>query len=156
AAGASPDQPAMPGACPIVGQRMAGGAARVYRFPGVGVANWRRHGRDCPGGRERQSDQHLQGGIHLHDMNADGTGASHRAWRNTAQCMASSPRMLAAALARSRFPNNGTAPRYALTAPFSSSAAKRNTSSCDFSLSVGNEYLSFADMGLPPSWTMVF
>ena len=44
-------------------------------------------------------------------VKATGTGASPRAWRRMAQCIASSPRMLAAALARSRLPNRGTAPR---------------------------------------------
>ena len=46
-----------------------------------------------------------------HDMNAAGTGASPSALRRIAQCMASSPRILAAALASSRLSNAGTAPR---------------------------------------------
>ena len=48
---------------------------------------------------------------HRHDTKAEGTGTSPSAWRRMAQCIASSPRMLAAALARSRLPNSGTAPR---------------------------------------------
>lgn len=49
--------------------------------------------------------------MHAHATNAEGTGASPSAWRSTAQCMASSPRMLAAAFDRSRSANSGTAPR---------------------------------------------
>src|SRR5690606_34968446 len=85
-----------------------------------------------------------------HDMKAEGTGGSPKAWRRTAQCMASSPRILAAALDRSRLSNTGTAPRYALTAPFSSMAANFNTSAWDFKVSTGKVYFSFAPTGFPP------
>ena len=60
--------------------------------------------------------------------------------------------MLAAALARSRFANSGTAPRYALTAPFSSAAAKLSTSACVFSVATGKSYFAFAVTGVPPSF----
>ena len=63
--------------------------------------------------------------------------------------------MLAAAFARSRSPNTGTAPRYALTAPCSSSAANRSTSACDFSFSTGKLYFALAATGLPPSFSTV-
>ena len=46
-----------------------------------------------------------------HETKAAGTGSSPRAWRSTAQCMASSPRMLAAAFESSRSLNSGTAAR---------------------------------------------
>src|SRR5262249_31195263 len=44
-------------------------------------------------------------------MKGSGTGFSPSAWRRIAQCIASSPRMLATALARLRSPRTGTIPR---------------------------------------------
>lgn len=47
---------------------------------------------------------------YLQEKNAPGTGSSPSAFRKIAQCMASSARMLAAALARSLLSNKGIAP----------------------------------------------
>lgn len=132
-AGLAPKKTAMPRAGPIVGQRVASKTARINSLAPTRIAHdhglrprrRRRHHRHKPGATGRQ--RHLPY-TPDHDMNATGTGGSPRALRKIAQCMASSPRMLAAAFARSRLSKTGTAPRYALTAPFSSIEAKRKTS----------------------------
>src|SRR4051812_5560398 len=139
----------------VVREGMAGEAAAVDRFA-RGCIALRRPGRACTRAERKGSGRRQAKRAQVQDMNAEGTGASPSALRRTAQCIASSPRMLAAALARSRLPNTGTAPRYALTAPFSSDAANRSTSAWVFSLSVGKVYLSFAETALPPSFAMVF
>src|SRR3989442_13595671 len=96
AASAAPEQAAMPRPDPVVGERMAGQAAHIDLLAALRVA--RRERRD----ERPRFDQ---------DTNAAGTGFSPITCRNTAQCIASSPRMLAAAFDSSRVANNGTAPR---------------------------------------------
>ena len=59
----------------------------------------------------RKTPHHGKKGGVRYETKAAGTGSSPRAWRSTAQCMASSPRMLAAALESSRSLNSGTAAR---------------------------------------------
>jgi hypothetical protein len=94
--GAPPEQAAMPRSDPVIGKRVAGQAARVDVLAALRVAR-----------RERRGERHRSN----HDTNAAGTGFSPITCRNTAQCIASSPRMLAAAFDRSRVANKGTAPR---------------------------------------------
>src|SRR5439155_4464679 len=148
AAGAPAEEPAMarPGA--VVFERVAGEAARVDLLAAPRIARGGKGLRAC-GHDERGRKRATR----LHATNAIGTGGSPSALRSTAQCIASSPRMLAAALARSRSWKTGTAPRYALTAPFSSDAAKRSTSACVLSFSVGKAYFAFAATGFPPSFS---
>src|SRR5690606_36607130 len=117
-AGAAPEQAAVPRTGAIVGDRVARQATLVDRLAAHGiarVAGSRRAGRGGPcraaGQRRRHQATGADDDARLHDTNAPGTGSSPSAWRSTAQCMASSPRMLAAALARSRLSNTGTAPR---------------------------------------------
>src|SRR2546427_5118407 len=133
AAGAPPKQAAMPRPYPVVGERVAGQAARVDLLAAQRVAR-----------REHRGERHRFN----QDTNAAGTGFSPITCRNTAQCIASSPRMLAAAFDRSRAANKGTA-------PCSRPAAKRSTSSWFFSVSTGKLYFAFAEAGLPPSLRMV-
>src|SRR5690606_33632972 len=151
-AGATAKEPAVAGAGAIVGERVARDATAVDRLAALRVAVRRGRQRE----QATQQDPGRRTGIpppcqpprprawpardvapRRHDTNASGTGTSPRALRRIAQCIASSPRMLAAALARSRLSKIGTAPRYALTAPFSSPAANRRTSAWLFNDPVG-------------------
>lgn len=110
AAGASAEQAAMPGPDAIESQRVAGCATRIQLVAARGV----RCGMGDPAradGRQCEQSHRREMAAQNHAMKAQGTGTSPIAWRRMAQCMASSPKILAAALARSRLPNSGTAPR---------------------------------------------
>src|SRR5690606_39255435 len=110
-AGLTAQQPAVARACAVVRQRMAREAAGIDRLAPEGIA------RRCEcelRGAEPAEDGTQQQQLPVrasHTMKAEGTGACPSAWRSTAQCMASSPSMLAAALDRSRLSKTGTAPR---------------------------------------------
>src|SRR5688572_1616069 len=97
AARAAADQAAVARPDAVVGERMAGEAARIDRLACLRVARRQR-------GDEQRAFQH-------YETNAEGTGFSPSALRRMAQCIASSPRMLAAAFDRSRLAKSGTAPR---------------------------------------------
>ena len=94
----------MPRARAVVSERVARGAALVDR-----LARGRIAGRRARRGARREGERRRDRAHY--DTKAAGTGTSPTALRRIAQCIASSPRMLAAALARSRLPNTGTAPR---------------------------------------------
>src|SRR5690606_13069133 len=102
-------------------QRVAGRAARVQFLAGGAVAageGRRGTGHGEKQGRYRAVRRPPHHGVEPrrhHEKKAPGTGSNPSAWRRTAQCMASSARMLAAAADRSRLPNTGMAPTYALT-----------------------------------------
>src|SRR5690606_2320365 len=97
--------------------RMAGKAA-VVDFLAMAQRRLVQRRPRLPGHADRgeQQAEHADGGRRpgvagAHDTKAMGTGFSPSAWRRTAQCIASSPRMLAATFASSRSSNSGTAPR---------------------------------------------
>src|SRR5512134_1834829 len=100
----------------VAREGVAGEATVVDRFAALGVAllpaalAGRAGG--ARGGKRRSRDGGRGAPAHrAQSTNAAGTGFSPTAWRRIAQCIASSPRMLAAALARLRSRNSGTAPR---------------------------------------------
>src|SRR6185312_5462809 len=105
AAGQPAEQAAMVWPDPVVCQRVARHATYIDLLAVLHIRRRLRAGSaECDGAGQHQAAR-------LHDMKAVGTGGMPSAWRSTAQCMASSPRMLAAALARSRLRKRGTAPR---------------------------------------------
>src|SRR5262245_3473761 len=98
----------------IACQRVAGEAAAVDGLAALGITHFGRNARRRSEhrGEDRECGRRRGGtALHAQSTNAAGTGFSPTAWRRIAQCMASSPRMLAAALDRLRSRNSGTAPR---------------------------------------------
>jgi len=88
---------------------------RVFEMPLLGYAGYLPFGVECAlvadllarvvtRGRRRVTPP-----ARAQETNAAGTGSSPSAFLSNAQCIASSPRMLAAAFARSRWRNSGTA-----------------------------------------------
>src|SRR6185312_306383 len=118
-AGLPAEQAAMARPDAVVVQRMAGKATVVDvlatgRIAGGRLGSaWDRepdHENRKETGSNKTSHGRASAGS-AQDMKASGTGGWPSAWRRTAQCIASSPKIDAAALASSRSVRIGTAPR---------------------------------------------
>src|SRR3546814_18985970 len=103
----------MLGAAAVALQRMAGAATLVDLFAARDVGSTGGSRKSC----RRQHQDNRGDDEPDHETKATGNGLLPSAWRSTAQCIASSPRIEAASLACARSFRTRPAPKEALTAP---------------------------------------